>query len=91
MSLYGINKACHLTQVDPAFRERMKTDPAGALAGLPLTAEEREAILRGDVAQLRRWGAHTFLLSRLPRFDSLGLSREEYIERMRVLLAEGYR
>ncbi|HEY7466076.1 MAG TPA: hypothetical protein VIB47_05230 [Dehalococcoidia bacterium] len=91
MSLYGINKVCHLTQVDPAFRERMKTDPAGALAGLPLTAEEREAILRGDVAQLRRWGAHTFLLSRLPRFDSLGLSREEYIERMRVLLAEGYR
>ena len=91
MSLYGVNKVCYLTQVDPAFRERMRTDAAGALAELPLTAEERSAILRGDVAQLRRWGAHTFLLSRLPRFDALGLSREEYIERMRVLLGEGYR
>jgi hypothetical protein len=91
MSLYGVNKVCHLTQVDRAFRERMVTDPAGALAGLPLTEEERDAILRGDVAQLHRWGAHTFLLSRLPRFDALGLSREEYIARMRVLLDEGYR
>jgi len=91
MSLYGINRACHLVQVDEAFREQMRTDAPSALAGLPLTAEEREAILRGDVAQLRRWGAHTFLLSRLPRFDALGLSREEYISRMRVLLDEGYR
>jgi hypothetical protein len=59
-------------------------------AATPLTGEEREAILRGDVAQLRRWGAHSFLLSRLPRFDSLRLTRDEYIARMRVLLDEGY-
>jgi hypothetical protein len=86
MSLYGVHKACHLVQTDLAFREQMRTAPAAALAGLPLTDEEREAILIGDVATLARMGAHTFLLSRLPRFGAVGLSREEYIQRMRTLL-----
>ncbi len=86
MSVYGINKVCYQVQMDLGFRERMREDPAGALEGFPLTDEEREAFLSGDVATLYRWGAHTFLLSRLPRFDSLGLSRDEYIRRMRTLL-----
>ena len=86
MSLYGIHKVCHMTQVDLAFREQMRTDPADAIAGFPLTDAERRAILSGDVAALARMGAHTFLLSRLPRFESLGLSRDEYITRMQTLL-----
>jgi hypothetical protein len=90
MSLYGVHKVCGLVQTDLNFRERMRTDPAGAIADadIPLTDEERTAILTGDVATLARMGAHTFLLSRLPRFDSLGLSRDEYIKRMRALLQE---
>jgi hypothetical protein len=86
MSLYGINKVCHLTQTDLAFREQMRTDPAGAIADFPLTDEERAAFLTGDVAKLYQLGAHGFLLSRLPRFGSLGLTRDEYIKRMRTLL-----
>jgi hypothetical protein len=86
MSLYGVNKVCHLTQTDLHFREQMRTDPAAATAGFPLTDEEREAILTGDVAKLYQMGAHGFLLSRLPRFESLGLTRDEYIRRMRTLL-----
>ncbi len=82
MSLYGVHKACYLVQVDLAFREQMRSNPTAALAGLPLDDQERAAILSGDVATLARMGAHTFLLSRLPRFDSVGLSRQEYIRRM---------
>lgn len=86
MSLYGVNKVCHLTQTDPSFREQMRTDPTSAIAGFPLSEEERRAILEGDVAGLYQMGAHSFLLSRLPRFGSLGLTRDEYIKRMRTLL-----
>ena len=86
MSLYGVNKAFHLTQTDLKYRELMKTDPATALKDLPLTDEERQAILAGDVAKLYKMGVHTFLMSRLPRFESLGLSRDEYIKRMQSLL-----
>ena len=85
MSLYGVHKVCYLIQVDLAFREQMQSDPAAALARMPLDDKEREAILSGDVAALCKMGAHTFLLSRLPRFSSVGLSRAEYIQRRRAL------
>jgi len=85
MSAYGINKACYLMQVDRAFREQVRVDPARALAALPLTADERQALLSADVAALKRFGANEILLARIPRFGLLGLSREQYIERMRTL------
>src|SRR3984957_4686093 len=86
MSLYGVNKVSHFLQVDPEFRELMATDPESALAALPLSDEERNAILRADVAALYRMGAHTFLLSRIPRFLPDLVSRDQYIERMRSVL-----
>ena len=86
MSLYGVNKVSHLLQVDPGFRDRMAADPVTALAALPLSEEERSAILGADVAALYRMGAHTFLLSRIPRFLPDLISRDEYIERMRSVL-----
>src|SRR5205823_5849824 len=84
--LYGINKVCYLVQSNLNFRELMRRDPAKALVGLPLTDEEREALMKGDVPKLYEWGAHSFLLSRLPRFESCGLTRQEYVRRMRVML-----
>ena len=86
MSLYGLNKICHMTQTDLEFRAKMQTDPAVAIADFPLSDEERRAVLDGDVARLYQMGVHGFLLSRLPRFASLGLTRDEYIRRMRQLL-----
>ena len=83
MSLYGIHKALYLLQNDLAFRERLRTDPAGALAPLPLAAPERQALLDGDVATLYRMGTHTFLMSRIPRFNAFGLDRREYQRRLR--------
>jgi hypothetical protein len=82
VSLYGIHKALYLLQNDLAFRERLRTDPVAALADLPLDDHERRALLAGDVAELYRLGVHTFLMSRMPRFNVLGLTREEYQRRL---------
>lgn len=89
MSLYGIHKALYLVQNDLQFREQMRTDPATALAGLPLSDAERQALRDGDVAALYRMGTHTFLMSRLPRFNvPNGLTRDEYQRRLRAVLAD---
>ena len=85
MSVYAVHKLLHRAQVDLDFRERLRSDPAGAMADWPFTDEERASLLAGDVAALARGGAHTFLLSRIPRFGLFGLDRDEYIRRMRLL------
>jgi len=89
VSLYGIHKTLYLLQNDLDFRERVRTQPEAALADMPLTDRERRALLTNDVAELYRMGAHTFLMSRLPRFNAFGgLTREQYQERLRVVLDE---
>ena len=88
MSVYTVHKLLHRVQVDLDFREELRTDPAAALEGWPFTAQERTALLEGDVAALARAGAHTFLLSRIPRFGLLGLDRDEYNRRMSALVAD---
>jgi acetyl-CoA acetyltransferase len=86
VSVYGVNKVCYLAQTDLNFREQLRRDPATAIAGFPLSDEERQALLTHDVASLYKAGAHAFLLSRLPRFGSFGLTRDEYIRSLRTLL-----
>ena len=86
MSIYQVDKVCWRAQHDLAFREQLKEDPARALADLPLTGEEREALLAGNVARLYQLGAHPYLLGHLPRFGLLGLTRESYGRQMRALL-----
>jgi Aromatic-ring-opening dioxygenase LigAB, LigA subunit len=89
MSLYGIHKVLYLLQNDLAFRERLRTDPAAAIADFPLTEEERRALLDGDMAALYRMGVHTFLMSRIPRFNAFGgLTRAEYQRRLRTVLED---
>ena len=86
MSAYQVNKVAYRAQHDTAFREQLRQDPARALADLPLTAEEREALLAGNVARLYQLGAHPYLLGHLPRFQLLGLTRESYGQQMKALL-----
>lgn len=81
-----MHKLLHSAQVDLDFRELVRTDPRTAIADFALTDDERTALLAGDVASLARAGAHTFLLSRIPRFGLFGLDRDEYIQRMRALI-----
>jgi hypothetical protein len=83
MSAYQLNKLCHRTLNDLAFREAMRKKPEAAIADLDLTAGERKALLAGDVARLFEMGVHPFLLSFLTRYEIFGLTAELYSERIR--------
>jgi aromatic-ring opening dioxygenase LigAB LigA subunit len=89
MSLYGIHKTLYLLQNDLDFRERLRTEPEAALAEMPLSPAERHAFISGDMAALYRMGAHTFLMSRIPRFNALrGMTRAQYQESIRKVLTD---
>jgi hypothetical protein len=83
MSVYALNKLCHRMLRDLDFRAAMQRDPAAASAEYPLTREEREALLAGDVARLWEMGVHPFILSFLTRYEICGLTAEVYSERIR--------
>lgn len=85
MSLFAVNYLCREILRDHAFRAAMKTDPEKALAALDLTAEERRALLAGDVGSLYRMGVNAFLMGYLPRFEVCGLNMENYNQRMRAV------
>jgi Aromatic-ring-opening dioxygenase LigAB, LigA subunit len=82
MSVYAVHKIAHLVQKDPAFRERVRTDPATAIADFPLTADERNAILAGDVGRLAQLGAHGYVIGAFAQQQVLGLSMANYPQRI---------
>lgn len=84
MSIYQLNKLCHRTLDDLTFRDAMKRRPEQAVAGFDLTAQERAALLAGDVARLFEMGVHPFLLSFLTRYELFGLTAAVYSERIRA-------
>jgi aromatic-ring opening dioxygenase LigAB LigA subunit len=84
MSVYAVNKLCRDALHDLAFRETVKHDPAAAIASRDLTAQERKALLEGDVVRLYEWGCHPFLLAYLTRWDLFGITPARYNERIRT-------
>lgn len=84
MSTYQIHKLCRRILHDPSFRARMQAEPAQALATMPLTDDERAAVLAGDVGWLYRQGASGFLLLILSRFEICGLALPIFNRRMRA-------
>ena len=84
MSIYAVNKLCRDALRDPAFRSALQRDPRSAIASLPLTDDERSALLDGDVAWLYERGAHPFLLAYLTRWELFGLTVARYSERIRA-------
>jgi Aromatic-ring-opening dioxygenase LigAB, LigA subunit len=85
MSVYAIDKLCRDALHDLAFREALKRDPAAAIASRDLTADERNALLAGDVPRLYGWGCHPFLLAYLTRWNLFGLTPAVYNERIRTV------
>ena len=83
MSVYAVNKLCRDALRDLGFRAALKRDPASAIAPFDLTADERNALLCGDVARLFESGCHAFLLAYLPRWELFGLTIPLYSERIR--------
>lgn len=91
MSIYLVNKILYMTDNDPAFRDRMKKDSEMAVAEFKLTEEEREALLTGDVGRLYQMGVHTFLLNHLQRYELFGVTRDNYLDRIRQGMAHDER
>jgi hypothetical protein len=83
MSAYQINKLCHRLHHDRSFRDGLKADPAQALAEWPLSDEERQALLAGDIKRLYEWGTHPYLLGHLSRWSLFGVTPAVYAERIR--------
>lgn len=89
MSVYQVNKLCHRLVHEPMFRDAVKRDPEGTLASLPLTEQERGALLSGDVGTLFLLGAHPFLLGHLQRYQLFGLNAALYTQRIKEAAARG--
>ena len=85
MSVYAVDKVCRRVVREPGFADRLRADPDAALrdAVPPLSDEERELLLAGDVGRLGRLGASFFLLHQLGRFELFGLTLPEYAARIR--------
>jgi Aromatic-ring-opening dioxygenase LigAB, LigA subunit len=86
VSVYAVNKLCRRVVHDPELRQALGDAPEEALraARPPLSEEEVEALLAGDVGRLSKMGANHFLLHQLGRFQLLGLDLPEYAERIRA-------
>lgn len=83
MNVYLVHSLCRRVLHDREFRALILKSPETAVQSMPFTAEEREALLAGDVGRLNRNGASGFLLLILSRFEIFGLSLPVFNRRMR--------
>jgi aromatic-ring opening dioxygenase LigAB LigA subunit len=85
VSIYAVNKLCRRLVHEPELREQLQAEPEPTLRAVspPLSDEEIQCILDGDVGRLGRMGANFFLLHMLGRFELFGLSLPEYGRRIR--------
>ena len=81
MSLYSTQKFLYHLNRDPAVQQRFRDDLPALLEGYELDAEEREAILAGDVGKLYVLGSNGQLLMHFAAL--LGMPWADYIEAMR--------
>ena len=81
MSLYGTQKLLFHLNRDPAVQKRYREDLPALLADYELDAEEREAVLAGDVGKLYVLGSNGQLLMHFAVL--LGMPWSDYLEAMR--------
>jgi hypothetical protein len=81
MSLYHMQKFLFDINRDPTIQKRFLEDRAAVLAGYQLTAEERDAIVAGDIGLIYVLGANGQLLMHYAAL--LGMEWSAYIAAMR--------
>jgi hypothetical protein len=81
MSLYQLQKFLFDINRDPTIQKRFLEDRAAVLAGYQLTAEERDAIVAGDIGLIYVLGANGQLLMHYAAL--LGMEWSAYIAAMR--------
>ena len=86
MSVFSVDLLCRDITRDKALRKRFQENPESALSEYPhpLSAQERTALLTGDVGTLYRMGVNAFLMGSLARHQIFGLDANSYGERMRA-------
>ncbi len=81
MSLYGTQKLLFHLNRDAGVQKRYRDDLSALLGDYELNAEEREAIVAGDVGKLYVLGSNGQLLMHFAAL--LGMPWADYIEAMR--------
>ena len=81
MSLYATQKLLYHLNRDRAVQQRYRDDLPGLLEGYELDAEERDAIVAGDVGKLYVLGVNGQLLMHFAAL--VGMPWTDYIEAMR--------
>ena len=66
MSRYAVNSLLYRLKKDPAFRAAYLADPAAALAGADLSADERAAFLARDMRRINELGGYLHLVMSIP-------------------------
>jgi len=86
MGVYAVDKLCYRLMYEPDLREALTRAPEETLRAIrpPLTDEQIEALLAGDVGRLSKMGANHFLLHNLGRLELLGLDLTTYADRIRA-------
>lgn len=81
MSLYYVQKVLYQLNRDPGIRKRFEADRAAVLDEYELTAEERSALLEGDVGLLYVMGVNGQILMHYAAL--LGQPWDVYIKAMK--------
>ena len=81
MSLYATQKLLYHLNRDPGVQQRFRDDLPALLDGYELDAEERAAVLAGDVGKLYVLGVNGQLLMHFAAL--VGMPWADYIEAMR--------
>jgi Aromatic-ring-opening dioxygenase LigAB, LigA subunit len=87
MSLYQLNKIMYLLEVDSTFLAKMKADPPDAIKDMPLSEDERAAVIAGDVGKLYAMGVNCFMMDSIARHQLYGIDRQGYLDRVRAAAA----
>jgi hypothetical protein len=66
MSRYAVNSLLYRLKKDPAFRAAYLADPAAALAGADLSADERAAFIARDMRRINELGGYLHLVMSIP-------------------------
>jgi|ERR1700722_1390453 hypothetical protein len=86
MSLYQLQKFLYELNRDPKVQEDYRADAGKVVARYPLTEEEHDALVRGDIGLTYVLGANGQLLMHFAAF--LGIPWEDYLQAMRDGVAE---
>lgn len=81
MSLYGLQKFLYHLNREPRVQQRFRSEPGELLSEYTLNAEERAAIVAGDVGLIYVLGANGQLLMHFAAY--LGMPWADYIQAMR--------